>query len=107
MIRRSPAITNEVRSGQVKTSNGFEYWLMKFDGVSGNKDKELDDPKGYGAIEHAYYRMAVDAGIAMSPCRLFEKNGRCYFMTKRFDRLESGGEQPFPGFLLSLFELFG
>ena len=85
-------ITNEVRSGQVKTSNGFEYWLMKFDGVSGNKDKELDDPKGYGAIEHAYYRMAVDAGIAMSPCRLFEENGRRHFMTKRFDRLEGGGK---------------
>ena len=85
-------ITNEARSGQVKTSNGFEYWLMKFDGVSGNKDKELDDPKGYGAIEHAYYRMAVDAGIAMSPCRLFEENGRRHFMTKRFDRLEGVGK---------------
>ncbi len=84
--------TNEVRSGQVKTGSGFEYWLMKFDGVSGNKDKELEDPKGYGAIEHAYYRMAVDAGIAMSPCRLFEENGRRHFMTKRFDRLEGGGK---------------
>jgi serine/threonine-protein kinase HipA len=30
--------TNEVRSGQVKAGSGFEYWLMKFDGVSGNKD---------------------------------------------------------------------
>lgn len=84
--------TNEVRSGQVKTGSGFEYWLMKFDGVSGNKDKELEDPKGYGAIEHAYCRMAVDAGIAMSPCRLFEENGRRHFMTKRFDRLDGGGK---------------
>ncbi len=82
--------TNEIRSGQVKTGSGFEYWLMKFDGVSGNKDKELEDPKGYGAIEHAYYRMAVDAGITMSPCRLFEEDGRRHFMTKRFDRLEGG-----------------
>ncbi len=84
--------TNEVRSGQVKTGRGFEYWLMKFDGVSGNKDKELEDPKGYGAIEYAYYRMAVDAGITMSSCRLFEENGRRHFMTKRFDRLEGGGK---------------
>jgi serine/threonine-protein kinase HipA len=61
-------------------------------GVSGNKDKELEDPKGYGAIEHAYYRMAVDAGITMSPCRLFEENGRRHFMSKRFDRLEGGGK---------------
>ena len=82
--------TNEVRSGQVKAGSGFEYWLMKFDGVSGNKDKELEDPKGYGAIEYAYYRMALDAGITMSPCRLFEENGRRHFMTKRFDRLDGG-----------------
>ncbi|MEN7972914.1 MAG: HipA domain-containing protein [Verrucomicrobiota bacterium] len=84
--------TNEVRSGQVAAGEGFGYWLMKFDGVSGNKDKELEDPKGYGAIEHAYYRMAVDAGIAMAPCRLFEENGRRHFMTKRFDRLDGGGK---------------
>jgi serine/threonine-protein kinase HipA len=36
--------TNEVRSGQVNTGEGFSYWLLKFDGVSGNRDKELDDP---------------------------------------------------------------
>lgn len=80
--------TNEVRSGQVKVPDGFEHWLMKFDGVSGNKDKELDDPKRYGAIEYAYYRMAVDAGITMTPCRILEENGRRHFMTRRFDRLE-------------------
>ncbi len=84
--------TNEVRSGQVKGGMGFEYWLMKFDGVSGNKDKELEEPKGYGAIEHAYYRMAIDTGIAISPSHLFEENGRRHFMTKRFDRLEGGGK---------------
>ncbi len=84
--------TGEVRSGQIKAGSGFEYWLIKFDGVSGNKDKELDDPKGYGAIEYAYSRMAVDAGIAMCPCRLFEESGRRHFMTKRFDRLDGGAK---------------
>lgn len=84
--------TKEVRSGQVKAGKGFEYWLLKFDGVSGNRDKELEDPKGYGAIEYAYYRMALDAGITMTPCRLFEENSRRHFMTKRFDRLEDGGK---------------
>src|SRR3546814_1867213 len=33
--------TGEVRSGQVADGEGFEYWLLKFDGVAGNKDKEL------------------------------------------------------------------
>lgn len=82
--------TNEVRSGQVDAGDGFGYWLLKFDGVSGNRDKELDDPKGYGAIEYAYYLMAKEAGITMSDCRLLEENGRRHFMTRRFDRLQSG-----------------
>ena len=82
--------TNEVRSGQVQAPEGFEYWLLKFDGVSGNKDKELTDPKGYGLIEYAYYRMATDAGITMSACRIFEENDRCHFMTQRFDRTNRG-----------------
>ncbi len=84
--------THEVRSGQVKVPDGFEHWLIKFDGVNGNKDKELEDPKGYGSIEYAYYRMAVDAGIAMAPCRTLEENGRRHFMTRRFDRI-NGGEK--------------
>lgn len=82
--------TNEVRSGQIKAGKGFEYWLLKFDGVSGNKDKELEDPKGYGLIEYAYYLMALDCGIDMSECRLFKENGRSHFMTRRFDRLATG-----------------
>ena len=82
--------TNEVRSGQVAAGQGFAYWLLKFDGVAGNKDKELEDPKGYGLIEYAYYKMARDCGIEISECRLFEENGRQHFMTRRFDRLEGG-----------------
>lgn len=84
--------TNEVRSGQVKAGAGFEYWLLKFDGVSGNKDKELEDPKGYGLIEYAYYLMALECGITMNECRLFKENGRSHFMTRRFDR-KAGGEK--------------
>ena len=84
--------TNEVRSGQVKAGKDFEYWLLKFDGVSGNKDKELDDPKGYGLIEYAYYLMALECGIDMSECRLFKEHGRSHFMTRRFDRF-AGGEK--------------
>jgi len=82
--------SNEVRSGQLPAEAGFEAWLLKFDGVSGNRDKELEDPKGYGAIEYAYYQMAKACGINMSECRLFEENGRRHFMTRRFDRLPNG-----------------
>lgn len=82
--------TNEVRSGQIAAGEGFEYWMLKFDGVAGNKDKELEDPKGYGAIEYAYHLMAQAAGMTMSECRLLEENDRRHFMTRRFDRLPGG-----------------
>ena len=78
--------SNEIRSGQATLADGFEHWLMKFDGVSNNRDKELADPKGYGLIEYAYSRMARDCGIEMSECRLFSEGGRHHFMTRRFDR---------------------
>lgn len=84
--------TNEVRSGQLKAEPGFSYWLLKFDGVSGNKDKELADPSGYGLIEYAYYKMALEAGIDMRECRLLNENGRSHFMTRRFDRSNAGGK---------------
>jgi serine/threonine-protein kinase HipA len=84
--------TNEVRSGQMAAGEDFEYWLLKFDGVAGNKDKELDDPTGYGAIEYAYHLMAKAAGLRMSECRLLEENGRRHFMTRRFDRLAGGAK---------------
>ena len=89
VIAWNPA-THEVRSGQVAAGKGFGYWLLKFDGVAGNKDKELEDPKGYGAIEYAYALMAQAAGVTMSECRLLEENGRRHFMSRRFDRLEGG-----------------
>ena len=91
VIAWNPA-TNEVRSGQVADLPGFEHWLIKFDGVAGNRDRELEDPRGYGAIEYAYHLMAVAAGITMSDCRLLEENGRRHFMSRRFDRLANGGK---------------
>jgi len=84
--------TGEFRSGQVESGKGYTHWLMKFDGVDENKDKELADPKGFGRIEYAYYLMAKHAGIIMMPCRLHEEGGRAHFMTKRFDRSDDGSK---------------
>jgi serine/threonine-protein kinase HipA len=84
--------TNEFRSGQVDAGAGFEYWLMKFDGITSSSDTEVTTPKGYGKIEYAYCLMAVEAGIEMMPCRLHHEGGRSHFMTKRFDRAAKGGK---------------
>ncbi|HSM25154.1 MAG TPA: HipA domain-containing protein, partial [Anaerolineaceae bacterium] len=83
-------ITNEFRSGQTKLPKEFEYWIIKFDGVSNNRDKELADPQGYGKIEFVYYQMAIRTGIEMAECRLHYEGGRTHFMTRRFDRDKEG-----------------
>ncbi|MGD2112958.1 MAG: type II toxin-antitoxin system HipA family toxin [Gammaproteobacteria bacterium] len=74
-----------VLSGQTDVPAGYDYWILKFDGVN---DLELGRPAGYGRIEYAYYRMAQAAGIHMTECRLLEENGRAHFMTRRFDRVD-------------------
>ncbi|GAA5159244.1 type II toxin-antitoxin system HipA family toxin [Viridibacterium curvum] len=83
VIAWNPA-TQEIRSGQLPADEGFEYWLLKLDGVG--HDLHLGSGQDYGRIEYAYHLMAVDAGIAMTECRLLEENGRAHFMTRRFDR---------------------
>ena len=82
--------TNEFRSGQVEAGTGFEYWIMKFDGITSSMDTEVATPRGYGKIEYAYHLMAVEAGIEMTTCRLHHEGGRSHFMTKRFDRSANG-----------------
>lgn len=82
--------SGEFRSGQLDGLEGFEHWLLKFDGVSNNRDKELADPLGYGRIEYAYHLMAAEAGIEMTECRLHHEGGRSHFMTRRFDRTAQG-----------------
>lgn len=77
-----------VMSGQAEVPVGYDYWILKFDGVS---DLELGEPKGYGRIEYAYYLMAKAAGIEMTECRLLEEHGRAHFLTRRFDR--QGGKK--------------
>ncbi|MGM0561153.1 MAG: type II toxin-antitoxin system HipA family toxin [Pseudomonadota bacterium] len=85
--------SNEFRSGQVDVDAGFQHWIMKFDGVANNKDREtVADPQGYGKIEYAYYLMAQQAGIIMMESRLHHEGGRSHFMTRRFDRTPQGGK---------------
>ena len=75
--------TKEVRSGQGNVPKGFEHWIIKLDGVSG---EQFGESFGWGRVEYAYHLMATDAGIEMSESQLLEENGRAHFMTQRFDR---------------------
>ncbi len=77
-------VTQELRSGQFEAPDGFQHWLLKFDGLA--DDGLFGDAAGHGRIEYAYHLMARAAGIEMADCRLLEENGRAHFMTRRFDR---------------------
>lgn len=78
-----------VRSGQVTAPPGFDYWILKFDGVD---DLELGSPGGYGRIEYAYHLMARAAGLEVMDSRLLEEGGRAHFLTRRFDRRSDGSK---------------
>lgn len=78
--------TNEFRSGQIDAGDAFTYWLIKFDGVKNNTDKDADKVTYFTRIEYAYYLMATSAGIKMSESKLYKENKLYHFMTKRFDR---------------------
>jgi len=75
--------TGELRSGQIDNLEGYEYWIIKLDGVT---NEQLGDPQGYGRIEYAYYLMARDCGLDMTACELKLDGDRAHFMTRRFDR---------------------
>jgi len=60
-----------------------ELWLAKF--PSGNDDYDV------GAWEYVTHRLALDAGINMSPCQIHKFNSDHHtFLTKRFDRTATG-----------------
>lgn len=71
--------TNEICAGVPPLPEGFEHWILKFDGADGK-------PKHYGRMERAYALMAKSAGIDVPETALIEENGRAHFLSKRFDR---------------------
>ena len=62
----------EIRSGQMDLPEGFEHYLLKFDGISEHSEAKqtFGDPQGFSRVEYAYYLMAKDVGINISHCEL-------------------------------------
>ncbi len=76
--------TGEVRSGQVEAPAGFNYYLIKLDGVSATLGFKATG--NHGRLEYSFYKLAKACGIEMTDCSLIEENGRAHFLTQRFDR---------------------
>lgn len=77
--------TGEVRSGQVQAPTGFDYYLIKLDGVSAKAG--FKETENFGRLEYSFSLLAKECGIEMTECALIEENGRAHFLTKRFDRV--------------------
>ena len=76
--------TGEVRSGQVSAPEGFDYYLIKLDGVSA--EAGFNETENFGRLEYSCSLVAKECGIEVPDCCLIEENGRAHFLTKRFDR---------------------
>lgn len=76
--------TGKVRSGQVEAPSGFDYYLIKLDGVSATAG--FKKTGNHGRLEYSFYKLAKACGIEMTECSLIEENSRAHFLTKRFDR---------------------
>ena len=76
--------TGEIRSGQINAPDGFEYYIIKLDGVSA--EAGLKETQNFGRLEYSFSHLVRECGIEMTDCDLIEENGRAHFITKRFDR---------------------
>ena len=68
------------------------YWLLKFDGIDENSDRDAADPPGMTVVEYIYSLIAKRGGIDMTECRLLEIEGKRHFMIERFDRSGPGAQ---------------
>ena len=80
-----------IKSGQISGLKGYEYAIIKFDGLLADLSEEKDVTY-YTRIEYAYYLMAKACGINMSECALLEIKNKYHFKTKKFDRDENGNK---------------
>lgn len=69
--------TGEVISGQGIIPEGFQHYILKYDDNS---------VYPFAKLEYVYYKMVIDAGIAMMPSELRIYEGVTHFLTQRFDR---------------------
>ena len=72
-------------SGQIDAPAGYDYYLIKLDGVTA--EAGFRETQNFGRLEYSFYRLVRECGIEMSECSLIEENGRAHFLTKRFDRV--------------------
>lgn len=66
--------TGEVRSGQISAPEGFDYYLIKLDGVTA--EAGFKETENFGRLEYSFSELVKKCGIDMTECSLIEENGR-------------------------------
>ena len=89
---RAKALVSEDAHGEFKPGHiiypePHRYWLLKFDGIENNSDRDGSDPPGMTTLEYIYSILAERSGINMPACRLLERGNQRHFMIERFDRI--------------------
>lgn len=74
--------SGEMLPESVELPEGFEHWIVKFN--------TLREGNRAGETEYRYYRMALAAGVSMSPSCLLKTSAGNFFATRRFDRSDIG-----------------
>lgn len=80
--------SNSIRPGNLQNPENYESWIIKFDTLKNPYELNDHQSSGFGSVEYVYYLMVREAGINMTPSKLYQDSGRSHFMTKRFDRLK-------------------
>ena len=73
---------NKIVSGAGNLEEGYEHWLVKFDGYDDNR-KSTDFTK----LEYLYMQMAKDCNIEVPDIELIVSDNLSHFAIKRFDRV--------------------
>lgn len=73
--------------GHIDHGADHSYWILKFDGIDENKDRDRGDPPGTTVLEYIYSRIANQCAIDLPKCRLLELGEQRHFLIERFDRV--------------------
>lgn len=79
--------TGDVMPPSVLNPEDYSHWLVKFDGVENNQDRDGKDPQGMTVVEYIYSIIAKQCAIDMPRCQLLEIEGQRHFLIERFDRV--------------------
>ena len=76
--------TNHIISGRAKPKQGYEQYLIKFDGVSEHKKSE-----DYSKIEYIYMSIAKLCGLDVAEVDVIHDRDYSHLLVKRFDRVNN------------------